>query len=157
MALLSLFCAALLPLPIGLTANVNDPMSHGMLGDGLLSLDEAIRLANGTLTMAQLSAAEQAQVTGTGMVVEAIAVDPMTTPMIMVQAPLTDVMGMGMMGGPRLTITGMGMGGPGMNMVMLQGGTNAHVLALRSHHVTVMGFQFMGGQVGVDAAMMPRT
>ncbi|MEC7726879.1 MAG: hypothetical protein VYD05_15260, partial [Planctomycetota bacterium] len=43
-------------------AFVNDVLSHGAVGDGYLSLNEAIRLHNGTLPVAQLSTAEQAQV-----------------------------------------------------------------------------------------------
>lgn len=44
-------------------AFVNDTQSHGVVGDAYLSLNEAIRLHNGTLTAAQLSSAEQAQLT----------------------------------------------------------------------------------------------
>ena len=43
-------------------ATVNDPNSPGTVGDQLLSLDEAIQLANGTLAASALSPAEQAQV-----------------------------------------------------------------------------------------------
>ena len=44
--------------------NVNDTNPIGAAGDSLLSLDEAIRLANGTLALDKLSAAERAQVKG---------------------------------------------------------------------------------------------
>lgn len=43
-------------------AFVTDTLSHGTLGDGYLSLNEAIQLHNGTVTVAQLSTAEQQQV-----------------------------------------------------------------------------------------------
>ncbi|MFK7742753.1 MAG: hypothetical protein AB8H80_20745 [Planctomycetota bacterium] len=43
-------------------AFVTDPLSHGVLGDNLLSLNEAIQLHNGTLLASQLSATEQIQV-----------------------------------------------------------------------------------------------
>ena len=43
---------------------VNDTNPIGTAGDSLLSLDEAIRLANGTLALDKLSAAERAQVKG---------------------------------------------------------------------------------------------
>nr|MBP8301503.1 hypothetical protein [Planctomycetota bacterium] len=43
-------------------ADVTDPLSHGVLGDGLLSLNEAIQLHNGTLLWSQLSAAEQSEI-----------------------------------------------------------------------------------------------
>lgn len=41
---------------------VNDPLSHGQIGDNFLSLNEAIQMHNNTLLLNQLSAAEQAQV-----------------------------------------------------------------------------------------------
>ncbi|MCA8966179.1 MAG: hypothetical protein KDC48_14945, partial [Planctomycetes bacterium] len=132
----------------GLVATVNDPLSHGQPNDSFLSLDEAIRVANGTLSMASLSAAEQAQITGTGMNVLTIRVMAMNTPTITLQAPLTDVMGGGMMAG-RLTI--MGMGSAMVPRPTLLGGTETHILALRTHLVTVMGMRFDGGQVAVDA------
>jgi hypothetical protein len=43
---------------------VNDTNAIGAVGDGLLSLDEAIRLGNGTLSLSSLSPAERAQVDG---------------------------------------------------------------------------------------------
>lgn len=43
-------------------AFVNDPLSHGTLGDAYLSLNEAIQLHNGSISVTQLSAAEQLQV-----------------------------------------------------------------------------------------------
>ena len=44
-------------------AFVNDTLSHGTVGDAYLSLNEAIQLHNGTLSVTQLSIAEQLQVT----------------------------------------------------------------------------------------------
>jgi hypothetical protein len=147
----SLFCQG----PSGnLTAGVNDPQSHGVVGDSLLSLEEAIRLANGSLLASQLSPAEQARLTGTGTVVDTIRIDPMVVPQITLQQPLTDVMGGGMMA-PRLTITGMSMMGGMGAMPILQAGSVAHALALRTHMVTVMGLHIVGGQIGIDAQMMP--
>jgi hypothetical protein len=148
MLTLTLFAACLFQGPASnLTASVDDPLSHGSVGDAHLSLDEAIRLANGTLSMAQLSPAEQARVTGTGTVVDTIVIDAMVVPTITVQAPLTGVVGGGMMA-PRVTIQGMPAGGM---MPVLVGGTASHVIALRTHLVTVMELRIVGGQVGVDA------
>ena len=51
-------------------AFITDPLSHGVVGDGLLSLNEAIRLHNGTLQASQMSVAEQLQMSllpGTGL------------------------------------------------------------------------------------------
>ena len=150
-SLLSLSLAAPHLSAQGLVATVNDPLSHGQANDSFLSLDEAIRLANGSLSFASLSAAEQAQVTGTGMNVLTIRVMAMGTPTITVQAPLTDVMGGGMMAG-RLTI--MGMGTPMQPRPTLVGGNQTHILALRTHLVDVMGLEFDGGQVAVDVRTM---
>lgn len=149
--MLPILAASLLGLSVanalgGLTANVNDPNSHGLVGDAFLSLDEAIRLANGTLAMAALSAAEQARITGTGTMVETIAIDSMITPMITLSAPLTDVTGMSM---GMVTITGMSMM-MAMPRPILQGGAQPRILALRTHMAQVMGLQFRGGQVGID-------
>lgn len=51
-------------------AAINDPLSHGQIGDNFLSLNETIQLHNNTLLLNQLSAAEQAQIQlipGTGL------------------------------------------------------------------------------------------
>ncbi len=78
-------------------AFVNDPLSHGTLGDSLLSLNEAIRLHNGTLLYAQLSAAEQAQLSlipGTGATTDVtwIDIDGSNTPVITIQQDLDPVL-----------------------------------------------------------------
>lgn len=52
--------------PLHAIAIVNDARSHGVVGDNWLSMNEAIQLNNQTLTIAQLSAAEQTQVLGFG-------------------------------------------------------------------------------------------
>jgi hypothetical protein len=152
--MLGLIAATLLaPIPPSttltqLTAHVTDPLSHGTLGDGLLSFDEAIQLVNGTLTVGQLSAAEAANLTGAGGIVDHIVIDPGVTPTISLQAPLTPVVGTG----TEVAIDGIVLPGPGGTMVMtlLLGTTHAHILALRTHQVTVTGLHFDSGQVGID-------
>lgn len=52
-------------MPTGATLTVNDADAIGTVGDGRLSLAEAIRLANGDLTPAQLDKGELRQVRGT--------------------------------------------------------------------------------------------
>jgi hypothetical protein len=47
-------------------ALINDPRSHGRVGDRLLSLNEAIRLSNQTLALSQLSGEELARINGFG-------------------------------------------------------------------------------------------
>lgn len=140
----------------GLTATVNDPQSHGVVGDNLLSLDEAIRVANGALMPTMLSAAEQARIAGAGMSVDTIVVDQATTPTITLQAPLSDLTGMGM--GHHVTVMGMSMPMPGMSMLpVIQGGAHARVFTLRTHECAVHGLRVVGGQVGVDARMAMAT
>jgi hypothetical protein len=78
-------------------AFVNDPLSHGQLGDGLLSLNEAILLHNGTLAYAQLSPAEQAQLSlipGTGSTTDVtwIDIDTSNTPVITIEQDLAPVL-----------------------------------------------------------------
>lgn len=150
MPMLSLFVSLALSGPTALTATVNDPQSHGTLGDPLLSLDEAIRLANGTLSIAQLSAAEQAQLSGTTGDVREIVIDASITPTITLQAPLTPIVG------PNnhtehVEITGIA----AANAPVLQGGNHPYVLALRRHLVHVEGLHILGGQVAIDAQMGP--
>lgn len=150
MSMLAAAVAALLAQgPSQPTAAVNDPLSHGSVGDNLLSLDEAIRVANGTLAPAALSAAAQARISGGGAAVTRIEIDAATTPTIALEGPLTGVTGQGMAVG-RVTIEGLPNGGA---MPVLDGGTHAHVLQILRHLVTLRGLCITGGQLGVDARM----
>ncbi len=132
----------------GQIANVNDPSSHGTVGDALLSLDEAIQLSNGTLSVASLSASEQARIGGTGTGVTEIAVNPTAVPTITLTAPLTAISGQGL---GRVMVRGMMMGV--MQRTVIQAGSETHAFAIRDHEVSIMGFRIVGGQVAVDAAM----
>lgn len=72
-------------------AYVDDPMSHGQVGDGLLSLNEAIQLHNGTLLATSLSIAEQNRVAigpGSGSDVAWIDIDETVTPTITIERDL---------------------------------------------------------------------
>jgi hypothetical protein len=78
-------------------AFVNDPLSHGQVGDGLLSLNEAILMHNGQLAYTQLSPAEQAQLSlipGTGSTTDVtwIDIDTSNTPVITIQQDLAPVL-----------------------------------------------------------------
>jgi hypothetical protein len=66
-------------------AEVNDPRSHGVVGDGLLSLNEAIQLFNRTLSTSQLSAAEQSRLSGAGADIALARIDAGFAPNIMVE------------------------------------------------------------------------
>ncbi|MCK5943720.1 MAG: hypothetical protein KAI24_17180 [Planctomycetes bacterium] len=132
----------------GAVANVDDPQSHGTVGDALLSLDEAIRLANGTLPVSNLSVQEQARISGTGAVTT-IRIDALTTPTITLQSPLTDVVGQGMAVG-RVCIEGMASAN---GKPVLAGGANSHALMLTRHLVTVRGLRFEAADVAIRAQM----
>ena len=74
-----------------LIAYVDDPLSHGQVGDGLLSLNEAIQLHNGTLLATSLSIAEQNRVAtgpGQGSDVAWIDIDETVTPTITIERDL---------------------------------------------------------------------
>jgi hypothetical protein len=148
--LLCTFVAALLATsqgPSG-TANVNDTQSHGSVGDSKLSLDEAIQLANGSLSITSLSPAEQARISGSGLVTE-IHVDGATTPIITIQAPLTILTGPVPATG-MVTVMGIPAGG---NLPVLDGGSQATILSMGSRELMVSGFRFENGDVAVDAKM----
>ncbi|MBL8755609.1 MAG: hypothetical protein JNK15_20095 [Planctomycetes bacterium] len=148
-----LFFALLASVPQGptLVANVNDPASHGTVGDSLLSLDEAIRFANGTLTTAQMSAAEQARIVGTGTMLDAIVIDAAVTPTITLSAPLTDFVG------PMVHhhVDILGMPTPSGVLPVLAGGTHPRVFTFRTYNVMLHELRIQGGQVGIDAQMQP--
>lgn len=136
---------------MGLVAHVTDARSHGVLGDAWLSLDEAIRLANGTLAAVQLSPAEANQLTGIGQFVTRIEIDPTLTPAITVDAPLSPVTGVGM---GMIEIAGLPLAaGAASVLPMLLGGGNAWILALRTADAKVSGLHFDSGVVGIDVAI----
>ncbi|MEY4828656.1 MAG: hypothetical protein RLZZ562_452 [Planctomycetota bacterium] len=66
-------------------AEVNDPLSHGVVGDGLLSVNEAIQLHNRTLLPMQLSLGELAQLSGAGSDIAWINIDASSVPTITVE------------------------------------------------------------------------
>jgi hypothetical protein len=135
------------PPPFHAVAFINDALSHGTLGDGLLSLDEAIRLHNGQLLYTQLSGAEQAQLSlipGTGSTTDVtwIDIDASNTPVITVQQDLTPVLDTsfgllikGFSGRVVLDFTG-----PGLTAGLV---SPSNALALED-------LEFLGGPFGVD-------
>jgi hypothetical protein len=85
-----------------------------------------------------------------------IVVDQMVTPMIMLQAPLSDLTGMGM--GHHVEIMGMHMPMPGMSMLpVILGGAQPRVFTLRTHDCAIHGLRIVGGQVAIDAKMAMAT
>lgn len=128
-------------------AMVDDPSSPGTLGDQHLSLDEAIRLCNGTLTPAQLSAAELARLSG-GVAPTEIRVDGMMTPTITLQQPLSTLDGP-----PGIDVMLMGMG----PRPVIDAGGLPVALHIRSNQVMVQNLRIQGGQVGVRIAGLVTT
>jgi hypothetical protein len=101
-SLASLACGASEPTRSGgpvvhAVAYVTDSLSHGVLGDNLLSLEEAILLHNGQLSFNQLSPVEQSLLSlipGTGSTTDVtwIDIDGTGTPIITVERDLSPIL-----------------------------------------------------------------
>jgi hypothetical protein len=79
----------------GLSMQVDDPRSRGQRGDALLSLEEAILVANGALAVGQLSPLEQQRIQpGAGF--DQIVVDAAQTPSIAIEATPPAIIGRGL-------------------------------------------------------------
>ncbi len=144
-ALLSLALLATVATAQNPVAQVDDPVSPGQLGDAHLSLDEAIRIANGTLPLAQLSTAERARITGTG-VPTSIEVDAKITPSIKLLAATTPITGPakaitvrieGINGQPEIDATGM-----------------AQALHVRTNFADIVNLTIKNGSDGIVADTM---
>jgi len=84
------------PGAIHTVGSINDSLSHGLVGDAFLSLNEAIRIHNGTLLFSQLSAAEQAQIslipgTGTQTFLAWANFDGSSTPIVTIERDLDPI------------------------------------------------------------------
>lgn len=128
-------------------ALVNDPMSHGAVGDGLLSLNEAIQLHNGTLLYGQLSATEQGQLSvlpGTGGTTDVswIDIDGGATDVITIQQDLEPVLD---------TPAGLLIRGFGERPVLDFGGANlTKGLSVPANSIVIENLIFRGGPFGCD-------
>jgi hypothetical protein len=124
-------------------ANVNDPNSPGTLGDGLLSLDEAIRVVNGQLGVGQLSAAERARLTGSG-VATTVRIDAGVTPVVSLQQDPTPLDG----SAPGLDLAIHGVNG---RPVIDATAFLTFALCLRSNQCDVTDLVIRGGNDGIIA------
>ncbi|MFK7740659.1 MAG: hypothetical protein AB8H80_10075 [Planctomycetota bacterium] len=150
MTLTPLLLAAALFQGPGSTASIDDSDTHGQVGDSLLSLDEAIRLANGSLATSALSAAEQARLSGTGAVTT-IRIDAASLPTVTTSAALTPLSGQGS------EVLVEGVQDASGSWPMLVGQSQQTTLSLRSHRLRVMGLSFAGGDIAIDAKMPAMT
>lgn len=128
----------------GLTATVNDAASHGAVGDVSLSLDEAIRLANGTLSLGALSAAERARIVGSGTAVDRIVIEQAVTPLILLQAELTELRGIG--GSVQIT----GVAGLQGNRPIIDAASFSAAFKVRTPRIEITSLALRNGRVGID-------
>jgi hypothetical protein len=130
-------------------AFVNDPLSHGTVGDSLLSLNEAIRLHNGTLTVGQMSAAEQLQMSllpGTGGTSDItwIEIDAEFTPLITVEQDLETIVNTTF----GLFIRGSG----GVPKFDFTGATVTRGIHSTSNNLILQDLHLIGGIYGLDVS-----
>jgi hypothetical protein len=128
-------------------AEVTDSRSHGLVGDGLLSLNEAIQLHNGTLQYAQLSPGEQATIqlipgTGTNLSIAWVDIDGSSVPTITIERDLDPILDTpfglllrGFNDAPVLDFTG-----PGIQ----------HGLRIPANSVALQDLVLFGGPYGAD-------
>ena len=127
----------------GLTATVSDSGSHGSLGDSLLSLDEAIQIANGTLSLGVLSPSERQSIGGNGNDIETIVIDASVTPTITYQAEVSELRS------PLVRVTIEGLDHQGARPVLDIGSFSAG-LKLRTPSVDVRNLSFRNGRAAID-------
>lgn len=134
-------------------AFVSDPLSHGTVGDGLLSLNEAIRLHNGTLDVALLSLAEQNQVSllpgSVTTDVTWIEIDSEAIPMITLQQDLESIVN---------TPFGLFIRGSGsrVNLDLSAPGVTRGIHSTSSSLI-VQGLGFVGGVAGLEVVQADAT
>lgn len=135
-------------------AFVTDPMSHGLVGDGLLSLNEAIRLHNGTLSINSLSVAEQAQVSlipGSGGTTDVtwIEIDSELLPTITIEQDLDTIVN---------TTFGLFIrGGGGIASLDLTGPGITRGMHSTSSNLILQNVEFDGGPSGLEVEQADAT
>lgn len=128
-------------------AEVTDARSHGLVGDGLLSLNEAIQLHNGTLQYAQLSPGEQATIqlipgTGTALSIAWVDIDGSSVPTITIERDLDPILdtpfGLLLRGFNEAPV--LDFSGPGIQ----------HGLRIPANSVALQDLVLVGGPYGAD-------
>jgi hypothetical protein len=140
--LLALACG----LPAQIIANINDARSHGSVGDNLLSLDEGIQLANGTIAISALSSSERAQLSGLSGVVGRMVVRAAVTPVITVERLLSDVIGQHH---SHVHIEIIGIDGP-TGPPVIDGNSQPIALPIRMNDATLENLTFRGGHIAIE-------
>ncbi len=128
-------------------AFITDPLSHGTVGDNLLSLNEAIRLHNGTLALTQLSASEQIQLSllpSTGLTTDItwIEIDSEALPTITVEQNLDTIVN-----------TAFGLfirGGGGPAVIDFSGAGVTRGFHSTSSNLVLQDLHFLGGSSGLE-------
>ena len=143
------------PSPTGFhqIAFVNDTLSHGTLGDAYLSLNEAIQLHNGTVSVAQLSTAEQLQVSllpGSATTdVTWIDIDSEAIPTIVLQQDLESIVN---------TPFGLFIRGEGEPVTLdLSAPGVTRGIHSTSSSLVLQGLKFVGGAAGVEVIQADAT
>ncbi|MBM4061169.1 MAG: hypothetical protein FJ265_08750 [Planctomycetes bacterium] len=129
-------------------AFVNDSRSHGFVGDGFLSLNEAIQLHNNTLATSLLSPAELLQIqlipgTGTSTLLSWAVFDGSSTPIVTVERDLDPILdtSYGFYVSSFNEPTALDFTGPGI----------AHGLRVPANSVELKDLILVGGPYGIDA------
>lgn len=129
-----------------LVATVDDPMSHGVLGDARLSLSEAILVLNGTVSLGSLSPSERARIVGIGTTLDTIRIDAAQTPTITYERDLPPIAGQNNSG---VTVRLLGLRANGVAPTLLAGAVLT-ALEVRTNRIVVQGLQIFGAAVGID-------
>ncbi|MGA0060345.1 MAG: hypothetical protein ACO3RU_12220 [Planctomycetota bacterium] len=120
-------------------AAVNDPRSHGVIGDQLLSLAEAILLTNGEIDENALSAEEVAQLSGFGGDIAWAEINASVVPVVTLERPLPTIRDT-----PHgFTITGAG-GTPTIDLRDSRG------LVVESDFFDSTNVRYLGGAYGIQ-------
>jgi len=134
-------------------AFVNDSLSHGTVGDLYLSLNEAIQLHNGTLTVAQLSPQEQVQVSllpgSVTTDVTWIDIDSEAIPTITVQQDIESIVN---------TPFGLFIRGAGGRVTLDLSAPNlTYGMHSTSSSLVLQGLRFLGGPSGLKVVQADAT
>lgn len=145
--LASLLLASVVPAQ-AFVMTVNDPKSHGTLGDAKLSLDEAIQIVNLDSSarpafLATMSPSERAQVVANPLSDDLVVVDAATVPTITYEREITPIV-TGIHQHQDVAIEGIG-------EPTLDAKTYSAAFPVRTNHAHISGFKIVNGKTAVEA------